>query len=175
MTRAMIAAMLIAIFVSPVWAEDQCLKVDGTPEPCSLRMSTPEAYKKAYKKDGNTPSFSAKSIPLPSIRSMYCSSPCVDVSYAPDRHLGELATLVIFRQQCFDGDPPQVLDYRFGPTWREWNNTPTDAKNVALAHELTAIDDRRARYGERFGGWSCFCNAMSDRIDNGVYRDLERK
>src|SRR5262249_17808598 len=89
--------------------------------------------------------------PLPSIRGMFCFSTCSGIA-SPDRLMGELATLVIFRQQCFKGPPryvgdvedkpPQVLDYRFGPVWQEWNSAPMDAKNEALKHEFAAINAR---------------------------------
>jgi hypothetical protein len=80
--------------------------------------------------------------PLPSIRGMFCNSPCSGIA-APDRHMGELATLVIFRQQCFkgppryvgdvEGQPPQVLDYRFEPVWQEWNSASMEQPSTRVS------------------------------------------
>jgi len=70
--------------------------------------------------------------PIPSIRGMYCNTPCTGVS-ASDHHLGELAVLVIYRKQCFN-EPQAALDYQFSVAWDEWNQTPIDAKRAALAH-----------------------------------------
>jgi hypothetical protein len=117
-------------------------------------------------------------MPLPSIRGMYCNSPCSGTP-APDRHLGELAVLVIFRKQCFQGEEPtmtgvtRLLDYRFHPVWEEWNAAPMEVKREALKHEFAALDARRQKYGEQIGGWPWFCNTISERINKGDYRDLE--
>lgn len=120
--------------------------------------------------------------PLPTIRGMYCNTPCIG-SFAPDRHLGELAALVIFRKQCFSGSPEEqveqqgaaLVDYRFSIAWDEWNSTPADMKKTALTHELAAIDARRQKYGNQYGGLKWFCNIMSNHINKGDYRSLEVK
>src|SRR5262245_41201779 len=118
-------------------------------------------------------------MPLPSIRGMYCNNPCSGVP-APDRHMGELAVLAIFRKQCIQeeeqGGPlgvARLMDYRFRLVWQEWNAARIEAKQEALKHELAAIDARRHKYGERYGGWTWFCNVVSERINKGDYRDLE--
>jgi hypothetical protein len=119
----------------------------------------------------------ADDVPLPSIRGMYCSSPCSG-SFAPDRHMGELAALVIFRKQCTQGEGAPIgvdnlLAWRFRSIWSEWNAAPVETKQVALKYELAALDARRQKYGEQFGRWSWFCNAISDRINRGDYQDIE--
>jgi hypothetical protein len=120
-----------------------------------------------------TPPTKAETL-APSVRGMFCNSPCAGVTFAPDRHMGELATLVIYRQQCFQGPPryvgdtgqiPQFLAYRFEPVWQEWNNAPMEAKKAALTHEIAAINAR---------GLAWFCNIMTDHINKDDYRDLER-
>jgi len=116
----------------------------------------------------------AGDMPLPSIRGMYCNSPCTGTP-APDRHMGELAALVIFRKQCAQsqGAPlglDNLLAWRFRRAWSEWNAAPTEIKRVALTHEFAALDARRQKYGEQFGGLSWFCNVIGEHINKGDYR-----
>jgi hypothetical protein len=118
-------------------------------------------------------------MPLPSIRGMYCVGDCAGA--APDHHLGELAVLVMFRTQCFDEglqgqqQGSDLVDYRFSVAWDEWNSTSSDAKNAAWQHEVAAVNARREKYGEQYGGEEWFCTLVSQSINKGHYRDLEAR
>jgi hypothetical protein len=121
--------------------------------------------------------------PLPSIRGMYCApSPnCpsagrelteAEVKQVRDRrHLGELATLVLYDQNC---KPNLLPKSAMIPILQEWNAAAADSRNRAIKHEMAAMDrtDIRKKYGEEFGGWSWFCPMMSRGISKGDYADL---
>jgi hypothetical protein len=117
----------------------------------------------------------AADMPLPSIRGMYCNSPCTGTS-APDRHMGELAALVIFRKQCAqsEGAPiglDDLLAWRFHHAWSEWNAAPEEIKRIALRHEFAALDARRQKYSQ---GQAWFCKIIGEHIDKGDYQDIEK-
>jgi hypothetical protein len=113
------------------------------------------------------PAKSEEPMPVPSIPGMFCSSPCENISYAPDRRLGEIATLLVYRAQCLR---PMVSDAQIFVVQQEWNAAPQEARNEALKHEAAAVDARIKKYGQGMDEW--FCPTMTRHFVRGDYQQL---